>query len=544
MILRKLFYLIALNLFFNSILLSQYVSANVANYLKYGTGFENFGEAGMVGRQKKEYLDNYLDTRFYIQNFSLGFRLDVSNPPEFGLPNRGIRKKFIEFTADGVNLRAGDVYTLFSRGLSLNLFENRMLAYDTGLEGIKAEYQSDFFKAQIVGGEINFLEPSTINFSPPRFEKYNIRAGLVEFSPINMVAFGGSMVWAESNLPSYFSETFDTTRIKIPEFFFKLRIYDFDMFASYAIKNTKIGAIDSSTGNGFYSSVSYTGSGYGITFEYKNYQFDVDDPLKRLSTFRPTRMLPFQNPPIVHKEHYYSLLKRYQHLVDFNDEVGFQIDAFFSVFESFTLNTNFSAASRHHAYEFDWVKFEHVRKNKGNPNLPSFTNERSPFWETFIEAEYYFGGLNSYVKLGFNRQVKINYELFHPTIKAQPLRQTAIPAEIQYVINDEWGIKSNLESQWVSKFPLAKKFYNQLIGFSVSKSPNISFGIKYEFTDNEYELRNQKEWIIIEASYKIGNNHIVTFSYGDERGGQICTSGICREVYPFSGVRFSITSNL
>ncbi len=541
--LKYIYLLVCATLLFDFTVCSQFISVSAVNYFKYGTGFENYGEANSVGRRKKEYFDNYLETKFFLQNITLGMRLDVSNPPEYGIPFRGIKKKFIEYSKDGISLRVGDLYTLFSRGLSLNLFENRNLAYDTNLEGLKFEYRTKILRLELVGGTINFLEPSTLYDQNQRFENYNIRSGSLELYPLKFLSFGGNFVWAESNLPTPIPDIFDNTIVKIPEFFIKMNTSYFDVYASYAIKNTKIGSVDSATGSGFYSSLSHTGSGYGVTLEYKDYRFDIVDPFQRSAYFRPTRSLPFQNPPIVHKEHTFTLVNRYPHVVDFNDETGVQLDAFIAINSILTLNTNFAIASRHYQYQLDLPTFTLLRSEKGNPFLPSLSNERSPFWEIYFDIEYYFKD-DSYFRLGFDRRAEIQFEILHPTKKVQQLRSTTIPFEIQYVLNHDWSVKTTTESQWIYKFPFVDAYYNHYFSISLTKSPSISVGFRYEFTTSKYEPENRKNWSAIEAGYKFGDNHIVTVAYGRERGGQICSNGICRQVNPFDGFRLSITSTL
>lgn len=523
-------------------LYSQDFSTSISNQLKAGNGYEYFGESQT--KQKKNYFENFSDVRLFLPKLTIGFRLEYSNPPEYGLNFIGIRKKFIEFGSSGLNIRAGDFYTLFSKGLSLNLFENRNLAFDNGLEGLKATYENDFMKAQIVGGDLNFLEPLSLYLGNPRIENYKVRALSLEISPIKNFSFGGNIVYSEGKLPSVISGI-DTIETNIPEIYFKAKVQNLDVFVSYATKKTSLAGKDSSNGSGFYSAVTYSGEGFGITFEYKDYRFDIVDPIRRNDIFRPTRALPFQNPPIVHKEHIFTLTQRLPHIVDFNDEVGFQLDAFYSLSEQLTLNTNFAIASRHYDYELNQTTFQFDRKKVGSDLLPSLNKLRSPFWEVYFDIEYFFPDeIESYLRIGFNRRSEIKNEQMNFFNPIQPIRITTIPVEIQKVWSEIISSKFISESQWIYEYPQTEKFFNQLFGVSITFKSKLSFGLRYELTTNKFETGGRKNWLVFEGGYRFGTNHTLILNYGRERGGTVCSNGICRQVLPFDGFRILLTSNI
>ncbi len=522
-------------------LTAQNFSTSVSNYFKAGNGFEFVGESQT--KQKKNYFDNFSEVRLFSQKLNLGFRLEYSNPPEYGLNFIGLRKKYIEFSTGNLNLRAGDFYALFSKGLTLNLFENRNLAFDNGMEGFRAIYENNFIKAQLLGGDLNFLEPLSIYLESSRYEKYKIRSVSLELKPIKFFNAGINYTWAEGFLPSVISRI-DTTENNIPEFFTKIKLGQFDLFASYAIKRTSVAGKDSSKGSGFYGYLSYADEGFGVIFEYKDYRFDVVDPLRRSDVFRPTRALPIQNPPIVHKEHIFALTQRFPHVVDFNDEVGFQIDAFYSLSDNLTINTNLSLASRHYDYELDPNTFQFVRKKVGSDIFPSLNKLRSPFWEIYLDVEYFLPDeIDSYLRIGFNRRsetVNDPMNFFNPI---QPLRITTIPLEFQKVWSEKLSSKFVSESQWVFEFPQNERFFNQYFMFAITFYSKLTLGFRCELTTNKFETGNRKNWFLFEGGFRFEENNLI-ISYGKERGGTVCSNGICRQVLPFDGFRLSLTTNL
>lgn len=114
-----------------SLLAQNNVQYSLSNYLRYGTGDERVATFS----QRRDYFENLTDARIAFSDFLVGFRLLHDGPPEFGVEFTGLRKRYLEFRKDDLYIRAGDLYTLYGRGLALNLFESRPLGFDTGLDG-------------------------------------------------------------------------------------------------------------------------------------------------------------------------------------------------------------------------------------------------------------------------------------------------------------------------------------------------------------------------------------------------------------------------
>jgi hypothetical protein len=527
---------------------SQIIGTSFSNSLRYGTGKETNGDLGV--EKSKEYLDNISDLRLFVNNVTIGFRYDIDQPPEYGQIFNGIKKRYVEFEDTGFNVRAGNSYNLFSRGLALNLFENKAIAFDNGLDGIQLRYSDKNISGSIMGGEIDYVDPETVLNTSPYSEKYLLRAANFEVKPDKKITIGASFVYSKNDIPtSSENENTKKTITQIPEAYFKLKISSFDVYGNYAAKYSNIKSIDSSSGSGLYFFISNTGQGYGLTLEYKDYRFDIVNPFERTDTHRQTRMLPIQNPPTLIKEHSFTLLSRYQHIVDFNDEVGFQLEGFYSLNSKTTFNINCTLSSRHYEYVIDPNTAISKKINNSSSFLPSFAPEYSPYWEFYSEIENYFDGDESYFKLGFNRRNEITYSEIGkaynlPSLQYQ--KSTAVPLLVQYKFDPVWALKIVAEQQWVvkSKYPEDNYFYNQLLSLQLSHSPNISISVLFEYTTNKDETNNQNKWMMIETGYKISSNHSVSLSFGSERGGQICSNGICRTVLPFKGFRLSILNHI
>ena len=521
---------------------SQDVVPSVSNLFRYGNGERILGSLKI----SQTYFENLTDARISLpENFVLGFRLLYDDPPEIGETFKGISRRYIEYNNSGVYIRAGNSSTLFGRGLALNLFENRGLAYDTWMDGIKFKFSNDFFNSTILGGTINFRD--SITFA--RNEIYKIRGGNVELNPFSELLIGGSYIYSEGFLPQGpLNSEVPAKNIKaeIPEAYLSIDFTDFSLYLDLSHKWTNVLTDHyTSSGSGVYGAVSYFGNGYGITLDYKNYSFDILDPYGRTDASRPTRMLPFQNPPIVQKEYSYTLLTRPLHEVDFNDEVGFQVDAFYSLSDKTTINFNSSLSSRHHGYSLnsDGYTFTHIKRVADF--LPSTKKELFPYFEIFIEGEHYYSS-SSLFKLAFALRQETFFNEFSADKSSIVTTSVVAPAQIQNTFSSDFSLKVQSEQEWVRETfnTIISNYFNQLITLIGSFYSKLTATIRYEYTTSNNEVSGKKNWLIGELGYRLENSHIITISYGNERGGQVCSNGVCKYMQPFEGLRVSFLSQL
>lgn len=522
---------------FSSISFSQSVTPSVSNILRYGQGERGFG--GLA--QQTSYFENLTDVRLNFQpNVTIGFRLLSDDPPEVGDRFRGIKRRFVEVRQENFSLRAGNFNELFGRGLALNLFENRGLAYDSWADGVKAKYSSPLLDATILGGTLDFRDSVTIT----RYEHYSLRAANLELRPLKGFIIGTSFVAADGTIPQFIGST--SIRTEVPEVYTSFRAGGLNGFIGYARKWTNVLTDTAShKGDAVYASLSYNGKGFGIVADYKDYRYDIRDPFDRGSSERATRMLPFQNAPTVQKEHNYTLLTRALHQIDFNDEVGIQIEGFYSISPSTMLNVNGSIASRHHSYDYNRSTFTFTERKRENQFLPSFDRRLSPYWELFAEAEHYFDNTSA-LRVGLARRANVLYNDFTGAEFSHTQQATIIPVQLQYSVTDEYAVTVQTENEFAydSYNTSDIHYYTQLLTLIVTRSPDLTLTARYEHTTDKADPSGRRDWLIGEIGYTFGQSHTAAISYGKERGGQVCSNGVCQYQLPFEGVRFSLRSQL
>jgi len=539
------------NIVYSQVNLNVKVSAS--NLLRYGNGVEN----SLTGDNEKKYFEEIGDVRLFVNDFLFGIRYEFDDPLEFGKGTKGISRRFIEFKKEDFTVRAGNFYDLYGKGLSLNSFENRPQGFNTQVDGLKLNYKHTFkknitFKGTILGGDIDYVD--IVDTS--RTENYSIRSGNFSMTPVKFISFGGSYLYSKGKIP--IQNTFTVMNTEVFEGNLGISYKWLDLFVSYANKvtitepNSFYQQSPAPRGDGAYGSLSYTTGGLGITLDYKNYRFNLVKPNERSST-NPYKPLPFQNPPTCIKEYSSTLLSRFPHNPDFGDEVGFQLDVFYSPNDKLTLNGNFSLTSRHYDYrDIDTTaKTRYERIERSSSWLPSMEDELSPYWEIYLEAEYYIKK-NLKTKIGVSRKTNILYNIVDPE-NSEKIRTFTIPVEVHYTFSKIYSVKLNAEYQ--DAFNSIRKgqsnYFSQNTTISLSRSPNIIIALNYEITNDEEEPSGNKfsdnsdlrYWAIGELTYKFSSANSLTASYGSERGGIKCSSGICRYVNPFNGFRLTVINN-
>jgi len=528
-----IFFLIS---FLFTIPLFAQIQTSVSNLLRYGNGERSLGNvnSGSI------YRENLTDVIFRLPiNLNVGLRLLYDKPPETGQEFRGISRRYIEYDNDDLYLRAGNLSEFYGKGLAINLFENRGLAYDTWLDGINAKYKFDDLKFSVLSGVINFAD--SINFW--REEEYTLFGGNAEYKFHKNFKAGISFVSAEGKIP--LPGLIHKLKAEIPEIYFNLNLGDFDLFVDWSQKWTRVENSSSSKGSGIYSSLNFNKDKLGITLDYKNYKFDEQDPFTRYDFTRPTRMLPFQNPPIVEKEHSFLLLSRSIHQVDFNDEVGFQIEIYYLLNDETFFTLNGSLASRHNFYNYNPAAFLFIKEERSGNFLPSTEDKYSPFWEYLFEAEHSIDESTN-LNIGFAQRSKIIYNDIVGSSSSHKISSTVIPLLIQRTFSENYSASLQYEFEAVDDNynTNQSEFTNQFISFVNSFFSVLNVNLRYEFTSNNYEISGRKDWFTFETGYRINQNNNISFSFGRERGGQTCSNGVCRYIQPFSGFKLTLLSNI
>lgn len=554
--------------------MAQNVTASVNDLFRYGVG----REVQVAGQPSvnKNYLEEVANGQVFIGDLILGFRYQLDNPTElYHQSFDGFKKRYIEYRKDGLSVRAGTMNAMIGRGLSLNLFDNRGIYYDTELDGLRLAYRATAggvgIDGQAMAGVIAFRDfvgtgasASTAANDTGRLENYNLQAGEIGFTPhidaikdvIKQIRLGLSWVHATGEWPppSPLPPLKDSLEVTLPGLSLDVKARDVQWYIEYAGKRTTTPVRTShGTGGelftgGMYTSISVNRPGFGASLEYKDYHFD-DIPADQVSSerFRTTKALPFQNAPIVYKEHSFTLCTRVSHAVNFNDEVGMQLDGYYAASENLMFNFNGSASSTHKGTVLDNATGTYKVLTRSTLWLPSMDDAYLPFWELYVESEYTFSD-ESYIKVAANR---------NQTPDPQYGRTTAFPlVKGNFYLSPEWSLNFDFENMWAfdphktaDTTGMARllstnphRTFSQVLSLGFSRTPYGGLTAIYEWSTETSDVSGRRNWFLLEGSVRVGESNTIIVSWGSERGGIRCSNGICRTLNSFEGWRLTFAS--
>jgi len=537
---------------------SEDVHASGSNILRAGSG----STTDITGKESpKHYFEEIANARLFFQYFSIGLRYEMDDPSEVGrsYQDKAFRRRWITYRKDQLELQAGDVNALFGRGLALNLFESRPLNYDSWLDGAsgKTEFKIPKDWSDIgatiglkgIGGKETFYPIDTTQ--PPM--QISARAANAEFGLFNKkVLLGAAFVEANTStsVPGPFSTILQTDRqANQPDFYIDINSGELEAFAEWTENRSHVtqllgSKVDTShAGHALYSSLSYSNENFGLTFEYKNYDYYEHAPGSSFTS--SFGKLPISSPPEAYRDFTYTTITRSTHAVNFDDEVGVELEANITAIPNVTINLNGAASSAHKWYDADGKAADSVSI------FPKFsTLGYYPFWEYFGEVEWNFDPdqeLN-YARLAVHRRSDvIAYNIGDSS--AESRWSTTIAAKLQYLMTPTQSLMAILEHQWAYDASLPtrdKRRYNDLLTLQYSFNPLITFGgildLSVQYEDGP--LHMEDTWQQGFVSVRLGGSHVMLVSYGSERGGINCTGGICRYVPPFKGLRLTLTSQI
>ncbi len=560
---------------------SANVSATGSNLFRYGTGTTTNGFGSPIDKQ---YLEEIADAHIFYQNFQLGLRCELDDPSEVGrsypatlgeTQQPEFRRRWLAWKNEDVDLQVGDVSALFGRGLAINLFESRPLNYDSWLDGVfgKGEYEipktildlDASIKVQAVGGEETFFPVDTTQLPM----NITARSANAEFGFLKRkFVLGATFVQASTSTsqPEAANSVATTARkVDEPDLYADLNTGEFEAFAEWTENRTNVnellGApIDTNhTGYATYGSLSYSNSFLGLTFDYKNYSYFLHDPGDLYTNV--FSKLPIASPPEVYKDFTFTSITRTTHAVNFDDELGYQLEANITAIPQWFIDLDAAASSSHDKYNSSGVAIENTSV------LPILSDQGFyPFWEAYAEAEWDFDKANdlNFVKIAIHHRNDLIAYSASSASATDDRWTTTIAGKVQYETASNQSFLGILEHQWEYDGSLQtsdKQRINELLTLQYSFDPTISFGAIFDYAlycdngplaidESTFGGWNLHLWgnAVLDhlpeffASLRIGQSHALQVSYGAERGGLICTGGICRVLPPFDGFRFTLTS--
>ena len=492
----------------------DFISLQGSNETKWADGRETVSGS----EQTKRYFENRMNLNLYYNNLRFGTRFTVLQPSEFGQnlsEQESLEKRFLEYQDPDADLkiRIGDFYTVWGRGLTLALFEDITQGFDSGLDGIMVSGGFSNIEIEAIAGRSN------ANFLGLVRQAQVNGAHIGGQLPLNM-GFGlqGVLVTPSEDVSSYEENrtwggywNYNGSNLSLWAEHAKEYISgdDDEYDATYVSASTNVGSI-------------------GILLDYKRYRYKMHGNVAGGAGSQYAQsvgILPFHSAPIVQREFTSPLFAKHPHIVRYDDEVGLQLELTYSPFDwgSFVLSTAQSSSI-------------------GTDELfiPSLDEENSPYRELFLEMNaypsptwYMIGWIGMSEDLVFVNEESVRARVSWNQRKVLGTTQ-------EFSISDDWSVKASAEAAAVENIHNDTNYMDALLILGLNWRTQYSFAATLETTSDDAE--DTSEWFKIDARAFIANKHELLVTYGKERGGLVCTSGKCRLVTPFDGVKVTWTS--
>jgi hypothetical protein len=436
----------------------------------------------------------------------------IQDPNSIGVEGDEVVERYARYRDDIFDVWAGNYDKTLGKGLTLRSYWDRDLEVYQQLDGGMAEAY-----VPIAGrewGSVTALWGRNIHDKERQEHKDTVAGGQVNFTPVDFLYVTASGVQADvENVSNHEME--------------EQKLYSgglgggwqyFDVYAEYATREGYDSQLrEDTSGDGFYGSITGYPPKSSISVEYKLY-----DGLS----------YPYNNPPPVSYNE--NMITGPESLEA--GEWGYYVQGSANPVEDVRVRGGYS-------YADDVVgdvteKTHEIKEYFGTAryDLP---------WPVFVE-----GGYESIADLHFIGDITTGDVRDTPSLKVgwTPWNDHSFSAEFareerrDYTAGDRVFIYNRGNVGYT---------YSSWLGLTVS----------YEDTDQRAQelvdpgdppkippvYRSKSDWLWGEVRLtwysSTFQNHVLTLGYGSQRGGLVCSSGVCKEQSPFTGLKVAIESS-
>lgn len=497
--------------------------------------------------------ETWLNLSYAYNGFDIGVRFDAfanSNllNPQGSYTDLGIGRWYVNKSIEKLDITAGYIYDQIGSGIAFRSYEERPLAIDNALVGLRLKYHlSDDWTVKGFTGrqkqQLGLYEQAIRGLAIDGFyagdrEGLSLAPGLGIIARTLDDATMDALV-ATINTYSPKDAIVPTYNAYAASLYNTLTAGNFSWYVEGAYKTAEalrdpLGTFLVDTvlvtgeklikkpGHVVYTSMSYAAKGLGLTLEAKRTEH---------FSWRTTPLSTLQQglmnflPPLT-RVNTYRLTSRYFAATQELGELAFQLDARYALKKKWNINANAS----------------YINDLEGVPL----------YREAFLEVGYK-KGIDFTLTVGLQHQY-YNQQRYEQKTDAQPLktitpfvdftrrfsRRYSMHLELQALIMDRRSDTDALKDygHWVyggAEFFLAPNW-----SFGASDMYNVSPGENAPVLEGNNEAK-ATHYPRVDINYSRRSNRF-SLSYIKQVAGIVCAGGICRLEPAFSGVRFSVLS--
>ena len=421
---------------------------------------------------------NKLNLSYQWQDWRGAIKLERFQRPRNDKDYTELTQRSLRYTRGKFDAALGNFYEILGRGLLLRSYEvpgtllenpGQRIRYGfyRDLDGALLKYQSNRLDLKFLHGK------PLLNSFPPNAESKLRRRHLLDgfestLRPVSNWALGGAYLrdHLEGKLKEYGSLSLSGN---LP--------HNIQIYSEYAERlggrNKRFDLSDGSS-HAFYAAANFVAGPFGMSAEYKDYN---------------DFFLEYNDPPPLIKEHPYAVLNRSTHLLEPNNETGWQAEIFLN-------------STKGHTAVLNWTRAD---------SRPFQKNNR--FEEWFAEIGY---------PLGEQMTLKTFFDRSDDELRFEKDRSAG-----GLYLEREWprqfGTTLDLEYQtFVRDFKPPHRVKNYVATVTVSKAPKLSAGVIWErttdplLTDKATTPRVEtapRHWLGYTLGYQFSNHYLVNLFF-------------------------------
>lgn len=473
--------------------------------------------------------NTWLALNYRNWGFDIGVRFDAFNnsnliDPMDSYTAVGIGRWHVMKSVGKLDMTAGYIYDQIGSGTIFRAYENRALAIDNALVGLRLKYnltpnlyiKGFMGKQKMVEKQKNLLDTYDPIIAGANIDYYTNIGENITLSPgvavVRRTLDDATMAGIAQDISSYMPE--DKFIPKYTTYavgaYNTLNYKNFSWYVEGVYKTAEAintlrtdGILENKDGYTGLTNLSYSTKGFSILGSYKrteNFVFRTS-PLQILNRGQIAFL-----PPMA-RQNTYRLTSRYNAATQELGEQAFQIDIMYSYKRRWQFLLNFSDI-----------------KNLNNEQL---------YRELYFETTYKSKGPWKLIA-GF--QTQIYNQAVYENKPNYPLVRTFIPfAEFVYRLSDTKSLR--IETQYMHTAQDYGSWIYGLIEFNIA--PKWSFSITDMININSNKYSKAKHFYTALVSYTEGST-MLGLAYVKQVEGIVCTGGVCRYEPAFNGVRVNV----
>ena len=547
---KYIFYIIIF-LLHSPIVNSQILKNLTSSYESYSAYYLDDSKIGDFSFEDRFRSNNYLNLKSSIVN-NWNFELQIESYLPTALLNyspnfkdTGISTFKIEYNKKDLNISLGNFYEQFGSGMILRSWEDRSLGINNSIRGLNVKYR--------INDKINFTTLIGNQKKGFKYSKGYIVGFDSEFDLSKILKNNSTFLLGIS----YVGRNDQKTKSDFYDEMTNLYSARIDYSSSYFYSNIELvnksknpivifGSVSNTfikDGSAILFNSGFFKDGLGLDFTFRRLEnmslFSEKEAYGNLYNESIVNYLP-----AITKQHDYSLANLYVYAAQPNvsfqsnnltkaGEIGIQTDLYYFIEQETFLGGKYGTNLSINASVWNNLDGTYDFSNQSyETDLLSFGEKY--FSETSFEIRKKWSPKFDNILLYVNQYY--NKRLVEET--ASEVKSNIFVLESIYKINDNKSLR--LELQHLSTKDDTKNWSAFGLEYNLSSAVSLYVTDLYNYQNPVKEKKIH--YYNFGGSYSKGINRY-TINYGRQRGGLVCTGGICRYVPESTGLSFSITTS-